>query len=220
MNDAPIITQRTRALTWIGLFISLFGMLLVRYAVNYIWATPSLTSAILKEAGMWLIALVLLVIVRYGEGLPLTSIGLGTVRWIKSILWGFLIAVICFLLAGLIIAITGFTGGKAGEALSKLPLWLITLIVIRAGVVEEICYRGYAIERLQTLGLAGWLAAAIPLAIFSIGHWTGGWSNILIALVLGGVLAGFYLWRRDLKANMIGHFLVDFAGNVLPKLFS
>jgi membrane protease YdiL (CAAX protease family) len=219
MNEEPIITQRTRAVTWIGLFISLFGMLLVRHAVNYLWTTPSLMSAIAKEAGMWLIALVLLVIVRYGEGLPLTSIGLGTARWIKSILWGFVIAVICFLLAGLLIAITGFTGGKAGEVFSKLPLWLITLIVIRAGVVEELCYRGYAIERLQTLGLPGWLAAAIPLAIFSVGHWTGGWSNILIALVLGGVLAGFYLWRRDLKANMIGHFLVDFAGNVLPKLF-
>jgi hypothetical protein len=38
--------------------------------------------------------------------------------------------------------------------------------------------------------------------------------------VLGGILAGFYLWRRDLVANMTGHFLVDFVGNVLPRLFS
>jgi len=220
MNDEPVITPKTSAGTWLGLLISLFGMLLVRQAVNYIWATPTLTSAIAKEAGMWLIAVVLLLIVRCCEGLPLSSIGLGPTRWLKSFLWGFLIAVICFLLAGALIILTGYTGGKAGEALGKLPLWLITLIVIRAGVVEELCYRGYAIERLQTLGLPGWLAAAIPLAIFSVGHWTGGWSNILVALVLGGVLAGFYLWRRDLKANMIGHFLVDFAGNVLPKLFS
>jgi uncharacterized protein len=58
------------------------------------------------------------------------------------------------------------------------------------------------------------------LVIFAVGHWTGGAANILIALVLGGILAGFYLWRRDLVANMIGHFLVDFVGNVLPRLFS
>jgi membrane protease YdiL (CAAX protease family) len=220
MNDEPAIAPTTSAATWLGLFISLFGMLLVRYVINYIWTTPTLMSAMAKEAGMWLVAVVLLVLVRYCEGLPLSSIGLGAVRWMKSVLWGFVIAVICFLLAGVLITVTGFNGGKAGEALGKLPLWLITLIVIRAGVVEELCYRGYAIERLQTLGLPGWLAAAIPLAIFSVGHWTGGWSNIVIALVLGGVLAGFYLWRRDLKANMIGHFLVDFVGNVLPKLLS
>jgi hypothetical protein len=45
-----------------------------------------------------------------------------------------------------------------------------------------------------------------------------GWSSI--SLALGGILAVFYLWRRDLAANMIGHFRVDFVGNVLPKLSS
>jgi len=219
MNEEPAIAPKTSAVTWLGLFISLFGMLLVRQVINYFWPTATLTSAMAKEAGMWVIAIVLLVIVRC-EGLPFSSIGLGTARWMKSILWGLLIAVICFLLAGVLIALTHFNGGENGKALGRLPVWLITLIVIRAGAVEELCYRGYAIERLQTLGLPGWLAAAIPLAIFSVGHWTGGWSNIVIALVLGGVLAVFYLWRRDLAANMIGHFLVDFAGNVLPKLFS
>jgi len=32
------------------------------------------------------------------------------------------------------------------------------------------------------------------------------------------VLTAFYLWRKDLVANMIGHFLVDFIANVLPRL--
>ena len=195
-------------------------MLLVRQVVNYIWTTPTFTSAIVKEVGMWVIALVLLVIVRCGEGLPLSSIGLGTARWMKSILWGLLLAVICLGVAGALIALTGYNGGEAGKAFGKLPLWLITLIVIRAGAVEELCYRGYAIERLQALGLPAWLSAAIPLTIFAVGHWTGGWANIVIALALGGILAVFYLWRRDLAANMIGHFLVDFVGNVLPRLFS
>ncbi|MFL6568148.1 MAG: CPBP family intramembrane glutamic endopeptidase, partial [Chthoniobacterales bacterium] len=96
---------------------------------------------------------------------------------------------------------------------------LTTCIVIRAGVVEELCYRGYAIERLHALGLPRNVAAIVPLIIFGIGHWTGGWANIVIALALGGILAAFYLWKRDLLANMVGHFLVDFFGNVLPKLF-
>ena len=77
---------------------------------------------------------------------------------------------------------------------------------------------GYAIERLQSLGLPPALAAGIPLIIFSVAHWTGGWENILIAMILGGILAASYLWRRDLAANMIGHWFVDFIANVLPKL--
>jgi membrane protease YdiL (CAAX protease family) len=105
-------------------------------------------------------------------------------------------------------------------AFEKLPLWLITLIVFRAEVVEELFYRGYTIERLQALGLNRYWAGALPLTIFALGHWTGGAANIVIALALGGILAGFYLWRRDLIANMIGHFAVDFVANVLPKLFS
>jgi len=39
----------------------------------------------------------------------------------------------------------------------------------------------------------------------------------VIALALGGILAGFYLWRRDLVANMIGRFAVDFVANVFTQ---
>jgi hypothetical protein len=38
--------------------------------------------------------------------------------------------------------------------------------------------------------------------------------------VLGGILALFFIWRRDLVANMIGHWFVDFVANVLPKFGS
>src|SRR5438874_7639097 len=112
----------------------------------------------------------------------------------------------------------GHSPGSA--AFEKLRLWLITLIVLRAGVVEELFYRGYAIERLQAVGRKPAWAAGIPLVIFALGHWTGGAANILIALVLGAILSAFYLWRRDLVANMIGHGTVDFIANVLPNLFS
>jgi len=210
--------QRPGLVTWLGLFIALFGMLIVRQLVNYSWPNPTFASALTKEAGMWLVAVVLLVIIRVGEGLPFSSIGLGTARWGKSVLWGFLLGVGCLLVAGGLVALTGFTGGEAGKAFDKLPTWLLSLIVVRAGVVEELCYRGYAIERLHALGLPRGLAAGVPLLIFGVGHWTGGWANIVIALALGAMLALFFIWRRDLVANMIGHWFVDFIGNVLPRL--
>jgi uncharacterized protein len=220
MTETDASPKRPGLATWFGLFIALFGMLIPRQIVNQVWPDPTLTSALIKEASMWLVAVVLVLIIRVGEGLPLTSIGLGTARWSKSILWGLFLGVGCLLVAGGLIALTGFTGGEAGKALGQLPVWLISLIVLRAGVVEELCYRGYAIERLHALGLPRGLAAGVPLLIFGVGHWTGGWANIVIALVLGGILALFFIWRRDLVANMIGHWFVDFIGNVVPRFFS
>lgn len=41
----------------------------------------------------------------------------------------------------------------------------------------------------------------------------------IIALMVGLVITLFYLWRRDLVANMIDHGLSDFLGLVLPRLF-
>ena len=207
-----------RPITFLGLFVALFGMLIVRGIVNHYWPDVTVASAALKEAGMWLVAVLLLLIIRLGEGLPLSSIGFSTARLGKSILWGFLLGIACLLVAGGLIALTGFTGGEAGKAFAKLPTWLLFLVVVRAGIVEELCYRGYAIERLHALGLPRGLAAGVPLIIFGVGHWTGGWANIVIALALGGILALYFVWRRDLIANMIGHWFVDFVGNVLPRL--
>jgi len=189
----------------LGLFVALFGMLIVREVVNRVWPDPTFFSAVVKEAGMWLVALVLLVIIKVGERQPLSSIGLGFARLGKSVLWGLLLGVVCLLVGGALVAMTGYTGGAVGKAFEKLPTWLVFLVVVRAGVVEELCYRGYAIERLHALGLPRGLAAGVPLVIFGVGHWTGGWANIVIALALGAILALFFIWRRDLVANMIGH---------------
>jgi uncharacterized protein len=220
MSDQSAARAKVSAATWVGLGISLFAMLIVRQLVSHFWPTPTFTSALTKEAGMWISAALLLLIIKRGERLSLTSVGIGTSIWWKSILWGLLLTVVCLVVALVLVHLTGYGHGPSSDAMDKLPLWLISLIVLRAGVVEEFFYRGYAIERLQALGLGRFWAAAIPLAIFSIGHWTGGAANILIAFALGVVLTGFYLWRRDLVANMFGHWAVDFIGNVLPKLFS
>ena len=193
-------------------------MLIVRPVVNHFWPDPTVIAAVMKEVGMWIVGLVLILVVKLGEGLPLSSIRLGRVRFWKSLLWGLLLGVVCLLVAGVVVALTHFTGGEAGKAMAKLPVWLVSLIVVRAGVVEELCYRGYAIERLHALGLPRGVAAAVPLLIFGVAHWTGGWANIVLALVLGAILALFFVWRRDLVANMIGHWFVDFVANLMPKV--
>ena len=219
MNDRPNPTTRNWAATWVGLFIALFGMLIVRAAVYAFYPPYSFAAAFWRESLNWVCAIALLFIIRLGERLPFRSVGIGRATIKSSLAWGGIIAVVCGVLGFAIAALTHYNGGSSGAALAKLPLWLTTLIVLRAGVLEELFYRGYAIERLVGLGLNRFWAGLIPLLIFGVAHWTGGWANIVIALVLGAALTFFYLWRRDLVANMIGHFLVDFISNVLPRLF-
>ena len=218
--ERPSVGKKISSATWAGLAISLFAMVVIRQAIVFFAPEITFGSAVLKEALIWLSAVTLLVIIRRGEHLPMRSIGLGTARWWKSILWGFVIAVVSIVAAGALAYVTGYGHGPGSAAFEKLPLWLITLIVFRAGIVEELFYRGYAIERLRLIGLGRFWSVAIPLVIFSFGHWSGGAANILIAFAAGLILTGFYLWRRDLVANMIGHGLVDFVANVLPALFS
>jgi membrane protease YdiL (CAAX protease family) len=218
-NQPSVPTKVSRA-TWAGLAISLFAMVAIRQVFVFFVPETTFASALLKEALIWLNAAALIVIIRRGEHLPMRSIGLGTARWWKSILWGFVIAIVSAVAVGALAYLTGYGNGPGSAAFEKLPLWLITAIVLRAGLVEELFYRGYAIERLRMIGLGRFWSVAIPLVIFSLGHWSGGAANILIAFAAGLILTGFYLWRRDLAANMIGHGLVDFVANVLPKLFS
>ena len=215
MNENP----RNRGATWLGLFIALFNILIIRAAVYTFYQPYSFPAAIWRESLNWLCAIALLLIIRFGEHLPFRSVGIGRASIKSSLAWGGIIAVVCAVLAFGIVALTHYNGGSSGAAFAKLPLWLITLIVLRAGVLEELFYRGYAIERLEALGLNRFWASIIPLLIFGVAHWTGGWANIVIALVLGAVLTLFYLRRRDLVANIFGHFLVDFISNVLPRLF-
>jgi membrane protease YdiL (CAAX protease family) len=206
------------SLTWVGLLIALFGILVVRQGVLFFVPSMTVGATICRESLHWLCAIVVLLIIKRSERLPLTSVGIGTCPLWRSLLWGLLLAVVCGAVGLGIAILTHFGGGKTGESLGRLPLWLVLLIVIRAGVIEEFFYRGYTIERLQAIGLNKYAAAAVPLLVFSLGHWQGGWANVVIALALGGVLSASYLWRRDLVANIIGHFIVDFFGVVLPRL--
>jgi membrane protease YdiL (CAAX protease family) len=213
-------TFRPARSSWIGLGIALFGLPAIRQVFRLINPNPGTGLVTVREVLTFASAAVLLLLVTRWEQLPLRSVGLGTSVWWKSILWGIVTAILCGGAAMILAKMTGYGHGPGSSAFERLPLWLITLIVCRAGIVEELFYRGYAIERLEAMGFGKFAAVAIPLLIFAVAHYTGGAANVLIALVLGGILSGFYLWRRDLVANMIAHFLVDFLANVLPRLVS
>lgn len=206
----------SRLATWIGLFLAFFSMIIIRDIFRHFAPNAGPGLNVLKESLMFSSAGTVLWLLRFREGQSLRSIGLGTSPWWKSLLWGLFIGALCLGVAVGLALLTHY--GQGTSYLDKLPVSIVTLVVLRAGIVEELFYRGYAIERLQAVGLGRCTAAASSLIVFSIAHWTGGWANILIAFVTGAILTAFYVWRKDLVANMIGHFLVDFIANVLHRL--
>jgi CAAX protease family protein len=102
-------------------------------------------------------------------------------------------------------------GGTAvPEGLNRLasyPIWFRIVQALTGGVIEEILYRGYAIERLTTITGRTWVASVIATIGFGFAHvpsW--GLRYALIAdLPFGLVATGCYLWRRDLLANILAH---------------
>ena len=223
-NAASIADPRRSAAsnraTWIGLCISLFSLIAVSRLFHVFAPQPGVALSLAREAAMFACAGLLLWIVRRRERLPLASIGIGVSPLWKSLAWGVVMAAACVVPAALIAKYAGYGHSAAAHTFDNLPVWLIFLIVVRAGVVEEFFYRAYSIDRLQRLGFGRIAASLIPLVIFAAAHWSGGLVNFLMAFVLGTIFTAFYLWRRDLVSNIFGHFLIDFVANVIPALFA
>jgi membrane protease YdiL (CAAX protease family) len=209
--------SKSRAWTFCGLAIALLGIPAIVTGQRLLSLHPAANSAVLvRELAILALTGMLLWLVRTRERLPLSSIGIGSAHLGRSLAWGLGLAFVCF--AAVVACLVAYSAlgvhyGEGASAAHSLPVTL--LVVIRAGISEEILYRGYAIERLQSLTGSRWLAAAISLAAFAGFHVRQGVAGIVLAAVLGAIITGFYLWKRNLVAAIFAHFLVDFIPNVL-----
>lgn len=201
-----------------GLFIA---MALPSLGVGH-WIAPGLDlgSMAIREGVFWTITAALVVLATRIEGHPLSSLGfrpptLWTLFW--GVAFGLLITAV-FIFCGLVVLPLLHLKGNAAAArpLMTAPLWFRFLLVLRAAVTEEILYRGYPIERIQALGGSRWLAAGVSVVGFTLAH-LNYWGPVQLIFVApaGVVLAGLYLWRRDIVCNMIAHFITDGIG-LLP----
>ena len=210
---APAITRWT----WLGLALAIFGIPAITTAHRLLVSDPLASSGIIaREVAILALTAFILWLVTAKERLPLSSIGLRFDRIGRSLGWGVLIAAVCLAAAVgtiLVYRSLGIAYGEGPGISRAIPVTMLT--VMRAGIAEEILYRGFAIERLQALTGNKWIAAGVPLVLFAGFHYRQGLAGIGIAFLLGAILTGFYLWKRDLLANIFGHFLTDFIPNVL-----
>jgi membrane protease YdiL (CAAX protease family) len=180
-------------------------------------------SRVLREGIWWAFGATIVLWVVRVERLPLSSIGLKRPRW-SSLGWALAAAVLMLasvmLSYAVIIPAFGLTMNHAAtRGVIAAPLWLQTMMMIRAGVVEEILYRGYPIERIEWLTGSRWIAGLAAAAVFVIAHLAYWGAAQLIVVAFGAaILTALYLWRRDLVANMIAHVLTDLVGFMLARM--
>jgi membrane protease YdiL (CAAX protease family) len=212
--------------TYIGLSFALLGPAgLAFLSQTFLPAQPSLLESILAQLALVLICVTVLVILIFWERQPLSSIGIKPLRpqsvacggafaafliWIYSPFLGWVMT---------LARIPWFTEGIA--KLAAYPAWYLTLIILIGGTAEEFLHRGYVIERLAGLTGSYSIAGAASVLVNALSHvpmW--GWWTSLTFVLSGAVTTAFYLWRRDLLANIVAHVVTDFAGLVVPILIA
>jgi membrane protease YdiL (CAAX protease family) len=197
----------------------MFGTPLFLWAMHFdLGDVPDLRSYLFREGVIFLMAGALLLLIRYGEGLPFSSIGWHTDRPGNTALWALLGLLTSYAALAVCLVVAQFMHWKVGlqEAPKfEAPLWAVTITMFRAGITEELFYRGFALERLLSFTGSRRAAAVITVVPFALFHYRQGPAGILIAGAAGLVMTLIYLRRRSLPAVMLAHFLVDFIPNVL-----
>ena len=188
------------------------------------WIAPGATlgAMLTREALWWFYAVALLIWLLQVEKLPPQSIGLRppTGKTVGFGLLGF-VALLAVFVVHYTVFIPQFHLGPNGAAAERnlimaTPYWLRVVTVLRAAVVEEIIFRGYLIEKVRQITGSTLLAVLVSVAAFTLAHLSG-WGMVHLIPVFGTavVLALLYVWKRDLGANMIAHFLIDGMGFLL-----
>lgn len=213
---AETSNQRVTIPILLGVLLALFGFALGR----------SLLSTGFFQVYKWVLAGVLVVLVVAIEGRPLTSIGVR--RPEEWDIWiGVGTGVFGLVSLGVVTAVVGWFGFEVGFAENGdaeptiVALFLSLGIGITAGITEEIAFRGYALERIESLTNSVWLAGGITSIIFIVGHYPSHDLGGLLAITpLTIVLTVAYVWRRNIFVPIIGHVFINGAGTVVAILRS
>jgi uncharacterized protein len=219
-----MIAPPMRRWTIVGLALALFSMQFVVGLFTAFGIPLTTRNVLLRESILFVLAALLLFIIRRKERLGWDSVGLQRPALGNTLKW----VLITFVAVSVALAVAfGFiklfklpVGSSDSAAWDALPTWVLLVVIIRAGFVEELFSRGYAIERLQSLTGSLIFAAGIPLVIFAVSHYRQRQAGIIIAMLTGAVLTGVYVYKRNLWITITVHFLGDFIPNILLPLFA
>jgi membrane protease YdiL (CAAX protease family) len=195
----------------IGLAVALGGpLLLMTPGVS----THQITNArddIVAICVQWLIAFILAVIAFTIQRRGRAEFGIRGLGW-RDVLASFAGVVTAFVLSGVAGRLVTMPSSLSNlQKMAAVPLGLRIALVLTAAICEEFIYRGFGIEELAYLTGRRWLAGLLSLTLFTASH--AGLYGLSVALIIpglvGAVLTGLYLWRRNLVSCMLMHAVMD-----------
>lgn len=176
------------------------------------------------EVLWWGAGLVVLLYVIAIERRSLASIGFRAPKgW--DIGWALIFGIVMFVGAGVLDslvfpALHWKINAAAYQAIIGAPIGYRIALVTRAAVCEEILFRAYPLERLTAWSGSMWLAGLVSLVVFTYAHLSSwGAPQLVVAAYGGALLTILYLWRRNIWASMLAHWIAD-SGFVLVPLLS
>jgi membrane protease YdiL (CAAX protease family) len=209
--DKTVLTRSTV----VGLALPLVGMP-VWYLVagTLLESMERLQRAALGSAITVALALGVIAVVVWWEKKPLTEMGIR--RQSRR-------SIIIALSASIVIAVGGTLLGFGiikifalpmpkfmPEILSAFPVWFSIWLVVSGSIAEEVLYRGFVIERLGQLTGSVWVGAGITLLWFTLMHLPLGIVYTASIVLPNSILITLlYIWRRDLVATIIVHFVFN-----------
>ena len=98
---------------------------------------------------------------------------------------------------------------------AELPLWFATSLT--AGFCEELLFRGFLVGVLQPF-TGPWLAAAIAVAVFGLGHAYQGASGVVRTGAAGAAFMALFLVTGSLWPGIVLHAALDFVGGWIGLL--
>ncbi len=188
-------------------------------------SSAAITSATFwtGDAVKWIVALAVLAVVVFWERKSIGSIGLRRPSR-RDLLWGVGLGLFAVFGSDVVTSVVGSLlhqpqSTAIESTLLSFPLIQRVEIVVAAAVVEEVLYRGYPIERLESITGSTTLAAAIPVVLF-VGVHLPTWGPVAGAgqLFETLLLTGLYVWRRNLPACIAMHATIDGLGLVILPL--
>ncbi len=204
-------SRRLSLATGVGLCVACAGPPVLAAAEGAFGHPPTLPVQVGLQGALCALAAVVVVIVRRSERLPLSSIGVRRPDARTGVLTVGLVLVAYYalpLLTAPLLARLGLGGFEAGlDVLRSQPRWWRICVALTSGPVEELLYRGYAVERLAALTGRWSVGGAIAALVFGLAHapfWGLG-PALAANLPFGVLMVAAYAWRRDLVANAAAH---------------
>ena len=211
----------SRVATAVGLLMALAGPPLLAFGSDRVFgASPRLGVQVLQQFAFCAIAAIVVLATRRSEQLPLASIGVRRPNWGSAISAVGIVLVARYLLPMLTTPLmTALDLGdfRTGlDVIGRQPVWWRVCTALTSGLVEEVLYRGYAVERLATLTgrlPLGGLLATVAFGAAHIPFWGLG-PALAADLPFGALMTAVYVWRRDVVANAAGHITLLLIGLV------